>query len=170
MTGMLRAKNPVTLHKDYLQEEADRRSYNRGPDIGEGRGQESEYESVGRAALAVLHAAMSGGGTTVNELTNDLADYFYIDLRSRDERIMREGLEAVIREALRMAWRGALRSTEAPMPEYPVVVERVVTLAVKAPSETAAKEAALASAWTWTPENAAGGDQGSVNVVVGGDG
>lgn len=52
------------------------------------------------------------------------------------------------------------------MPEYLVVVERIVTLTVEAPSEADAEEAAMASAWTWHPENAAGGDQGSVSVMV----
>ena len=60
-------------------------------------------ENLGIAAYEVLHAAMAGGATTVNDLTVELARRLEINLESMDPEssAMREGIEAVIREALR---------------------------------------------------------------------
>jgi hypothetical protein len=50
------------------------------------------------------------------------------------------------------------------MPEYLMKVSRTVTLAIEAGCHADAEEAAFTQAWSWQPESAAGGDQGSVSV------
>jgi hypothetical protein len=52
------------------------------------------------------------------------------------------------------------------MAEYLVEVSRTVVLAIRAGCREDAASAALAQAWEWQPESAAGGDQGSVSARV----
>ncbi len=52
---------------------------------------------------------------------------------------------------------------------WPVDVTRKVRLLITAPTEGQARERALDRVWEWTPEEADGGDQGSVTVRVAGD-
>lgn len=50
------------------------------------------------------------------------------------------------------------------MAEFRVEITRTVELVVAADSADDATEAAFVAAWEWQPENAAGGDQGTVCV------
>lgn len=103
IAGMRGARSPVTLYNDHRKREADEAARRRGCEIAEGGGERAEFESITRAASALLHAAMENGATTVNELTEELARHLDVSLDDRgyDGWAMREGIEAVVREALR---------------------------------------------------------------------
>jgi hypothetical protein len=100
MNGMRYAKSPHTLRNEWLREQKDRESFNRGRDIAEG-GTPADPVSVTEAAREVLNAAMAGGATTVNELTMELAKWLDLNLDRHEDRVMREGVESIVREALR---------------------------------------------------------------------
>lgn len=104
MNGMRYAKSPHTLRKEYLRDQQDRAAFDRGRDIA-GGAYEGSYQgdpaSVARAAREVLNAAMACGATTVNELTREMATWLDLNLDDRHDSVMREGIESVIREALR---------------------------------------------------------------------
>lgn len=100
MNGMRHAKSPHTLRNEWLREQRDHELYERGRAIAEG-GSPADQESVAQASRVVLHAAMGRGATTVNELCKELAEWLDLDFDRRDDRLMREGVEAVVREALR---------------------------------------------------------------------
>lgn len=98
--GLRYAKSPATLYSDHRKQEEHDRALDRGREIAEGQGEPHDYESVCNAASNVLHAAMAGGGTTVAEMSDQLAEVLGYDSGGRHYAI-REGIETVIREALR---------------------------------------------------------------------
>jgi hypothetical protein len=100
LDGMRYAKNPSTLYSDHLKQEERDGAFNRGQAIAEGEGDGADYDSVCNAASNVLHAAMAGGRTTVAEMSDQLAEVLGYGGDGRHYAI-REGIESVIREALR---------------------------------------------------------------------
>lgn len=103
MDGMRHAMAPVTLYNEHRKRAAEEAAFRRGREIAEGDGERAGFESLTRAASTLLHAAMEGGATTVNELTEELAHHLDCNINDHGEGswAMREGIEAVIREALR---------------------------------------------------------------------
>lgn len=101
LDGMGYAKTPVTLYKEHLRRLERQQALQRGRDIASGEGAPADYESVCRAANDLLHAALSGEATTVNELSDELASALDLSLDCEKDYVLREGIEAVVREALR---------------------------------------------------------------------
>jgi hypothetical protein len=101
--GTRYAKSPVTLYNEHCKREAAADAYRRGQEIAGGGGERAEFESLTRAASTVLHAAMEEGATTVGELTEELARQLDVSLDDHGHGgwAVREGVESVIREALR---------------------------------------------------------------------
>ncbi len=100
LSGMRYAKSPATLYSDHRKQEERDWAFDRGREIAEGQGEPHDYDSVCNAASNVLHAAMAGGGTTVAEMADQLAEVLGYDSGGRHYAV-REGIEAVIRESLR---------------------------------------------------------------------
>ena len=101
MDGMRYAKAPTTLYNDHRKQVERDGKLERGRKIVEGDGWPADYDSVCGAATYVLNAAMASGATTVNELTMNLADCLGYGDADMGDPVIREGVETVIREALR---------------------------------------------------------------------
>ena len=102
LSSMRHARSPVALYNDHHKRKAEREAWERGRAIGEGGGEPHAYESVSDAASQILFAAMAGGATTVGELTEELGNNLgYSREEYKYHREIREGIESVIREALR---------------------------------------------------------------------
>jgi hypothetical protein len=103
MDGMKYPVAPVTMYNDHCKKEAADAAYRRGQEIAEGGGERAEFESLTRAASTVLAAAMERGATTVGELSDELARHLDCNINDHGygSWAMREGIEAVVREALR---------------------------------------------------------------------
>lgn len=102
LDGMRYARSPVALYNDHRKREEASAGYDRGREIAAGRSGPGAYESVAAAATHVLNAAMAGGATTVGELTDKLGNEMgYAWEEYRCNPAIREGIESVIREALR---------------------------------------------------------------------
>jgi hypothetical protein len=93
---------PVAVYRRVLAQQESARSRQRGEDIGNGRGDQGEYRSAAEAAYDLLHSAAAGGATTVDQLADRLRTEFGIgDLNWESDSLLREGVETVVREALR---------------------------------------------------------------------
>ena len=102
ISDMRGAVSPVTLYNEHCKREAAAAAYRRGQEIAEGDGERAEFESLTRAASTVLAAAMERGATTVGELSDELARHLDCNINDHGygSWAMREGIEAVVREAL----------------------------------------------------------------------
>jgi hypothetical protein len=102
ISDMRGAVSPVTLYNEHCKRQAAADAYRRGQEIAEGGGERAEFESLTRAASTLLAAAMERGATTVGELSDELARQLDVSLDDHGYGgwAMREGIEAVVREAL----------------------------------------------------------------------
>jgi len=101
LDGMRAARSPVSLYNDHRKRvERDAKLW-RGREIADGNGFPADYDSVCSAATYVLHAAMAGGATTVNELTDELGACLGYGDTDMGDPVIREGIEVAVREALR---------------------------------------------------------------------
>jgi hypothetical protein len=103
IAGMRYARSPVTMYSDYCRIKRQDDKIARGRDLagGEGEGARYDYESVSKAASELLHSSLASGATTVWELSEQLLRAMDFNWRERDDYLLREGAEEVIREALR---------------------------------------------------------------------
>lgn len=102
LVSMSSGDSPVSMYRRVLAREAEARSRQRGREIGQGRGDQGEYKSPAEAAYDLLHSAAAGGATTVEALANRLRQEFGIrDGEYQEDQLLREGVECVVREALR---------------------------------------------------------------------
>lgn len=101
LDSMKSARSPATLYRDHREETERNAKLQRGQEIAEGRGEAVDYESLCGAATYILAAAMAGGATTVNELTEELGCALGYGDTDMGDPVIREGVEAAIREALR---------------------------------------------------------------------
>ena len=101
LADMRFACSPIGLYRDKDRAAQREKWRERGRDIGRGEGTPVDPESVSKLANELLHQALSGGSITVNELTDELADWLDLGQKCKEDYLMREGVEAIIREALR---------------------------------------------------------------------
>lgn len=103
IAGMRYARSPVTMYSDYCRTKQRDDTIARGRVLadGNGEGADYDYESISKAASEILHSSLAGGATSVWELSEQLLRALDFNWRERDDYLLREGAEEVIREALR---------------------------------------------------------------------
>jgi hypothetical protein len=112
VSSMTEPRSAVSFYREHARREwlgAARRWGEQAARGGQGASEREEapeihFHGLALAVQEVLHAAMSGGATTVHDLGEELARHLEITLdhnTSPENVAMREGIEAVIREALR---------------------------------------------------------------------
>lgn len=101
LAAMTWPRTPISLYNASLKDEREDRQRARGEDIANGAGEPLDWESVSSAANDLLHRALSRSAVTVNEMTEELAERLGFRVDGPDDYLMRQGIETVVREALR---------------------------------------------------------------------
>lgn len=99
LAGMTWPRTPISFYNESQRVRREDLKREHGRYLARGNGEPLDYDSIAKAANDLLHTAMTGGATTVNELTVELARSLERDLD--EDYLMRQGIETVIREALR---------------------------------------------------------------------
>jgi hypothetical protein len=105
MSGLTEPRGPQALYQDHLNTSRTRETRREGERaaLGQEGPQELREWALASAAQDLLHTAMAGGATSVNDMAVELASR--LDIVMEDGTVtgaaMREGIETVIREAMR---------------------------------------------------------------------